>query len=101
MVKAALEGWERIIIQSDCKAIIDKIEKDLEDVVISTILPDIKLLKYNFEKCRFSFVRREINSISHGLARFVLNLKVVAYWKVSFPVWLLETVQADVEEQLL
>ena len=56
MVKAALEGWGRIIIESDCKAVIDRILKDMDNVVISTALQDIKLLKHNFEECCFSFV---------------------------------------------
>ncbi|XP_027151850.1 uncharacterized protein LOC113751902 [Coffea eugenioides] len=101
MVKAALEGWGRIIIESDCKAVIDRILKDMDDVVLSTVLQDIKLLKHNFEKCCFSFVRREFNSISHKSAKFALNLGSVVDWKACFPVWLLDSAQADVEEQLL
>ncbi|XP_071933905.1 uncharacterized protein [Coffea arabica] len=74
MVKAALEGWGRIIIESDCKAVIDRILKDMDNVVISTALQDIKLLKHNFEECCFSFVRRKFNSVSHKSAKFALNL---------------------------
>ncbi|XP_027177900.1 uncharacterized protein LOC113777055 [Coffea eugenioides] len=98
MVKVALEGWERIIIESDCKVVIDKTKKDTDDVVISTVLQDIKLLKHNFEECCFSFVRREFNSVSHKLARFALNLGFVADSKACFPVWLLDSAQADIEE---
>ncbi|XP_071913980.1 uncharacterized protein [Coffea arabica] len=98
MVKVALEEWERIIIESDCKVVIDKTKKDTDDVVISTVLQDIKLLKHNFEECCFSFVRREFNSVSHKLARFALNLGFVADSKACCPVWLLDSAQADIEE---
>ena len=96
-----MEGWERIIIESDCKVVINRIQKDTDDVVISTILQDIKLLKHNFEECCFSFVRREFNFVSHKLAKFTLNVGSVVDWKACFPVWLLDSAQADVEEQLL
>ncbi|XP_071923288.1 uncharacterized protein [Coffea arabica] len=101
MVKAATEGWEKIIIESDCKVVIDKIEKGMEDVVTSTVLQDIKLLQYNFEECWFSFVRRDFNFVSHSLAKFALKLDAIVDWKANFPVWLLDCAQADVEEQLL
>ncbi|XP_027109537.1 uncharacterized protein [Coffea arabica] len=101
MVKAALEGWERIIIESDCKVVIDRIQGDSDDVLISTVLQDIKLLKQNFKECCFSFVHREFNSVSHTFARYALNLGSIVDWKACFPVWLLDIAQADVEEQLL
>ena len=51
-----------------------------------------------FDKCCFSFTRRSNNYVSHYLAKFVINQIDVAEWKFNFPAWLLELVQADLQE---
>ena len=59
MGTATVEGWEKVIIETNCKTVVDKLENDAEDAVISTVLQDIKLLKYSFDECCFSFIRRK------------------------------------------
>ncbi|CDP14369.1 unnamed protein product [Coffea canephora] len=95
MLMAKQQGWRRVVFESDCKQLIDSINSGDGDSDIATILLDIVSLKSNFYKCCFSFTRRMNNSVSHSLAKLALSLDGPAEWKVVFPAWLLELLQAD------
>ena len=94
-------GWRKVELESDCKLVVDKINAKEEVASIATIQLDIWRLMKEFYKCCCSFTRRSNNYVSHYLAKFAITLIDVAEWKLSFPAWLLELVQADVQEQLL
>ncbi|XP_071926256.1 uncharacterized protein [Coffea arabica] len=95
MLMAKQQGWKRVVFESDCKHLIDSINRGDGDSEIATILLDIDSLKSNFYKCCFSFTRRMNNSVSHSLAKLALKMDDTAEWKVIFPAWLLELLQAD------
>ena len=95
MLMAKQQGWRRVVFESDCKQLIDSINKGDGDTVIATILLDIVSLKSNFYDSCFSFTRRMNNSVSHSLAKLTLSLDGPAEWKFVFPAWLLELLQAD------
>lgn len=69
------QGWKRVKFETDCKQVIDGINREDDDVVISTVASDIKKLKLNFDECCFSFTRTINNSVSHIIANFAINLK--------------------------
>ena len=58
-MKAKQEGLMRIMVQSDCKKVVDKIkERGALGPVIGTIVEDIWKLKQSFSKCHLSFIKR-------------------------------------------
>lgn len=86
---AKQNGWRKIMIQFDCKRIIDKIrEKNTEDSNIGVILFDILKISQDFAECYFSFIKREGNCVAHQLAKFTIHLIHEIVWKDSFPDWL-------------
>ncbi|XP_027086455.2 uncharacterized protein [Coffea arabica] len=101
MVIAKQMGWRKVELESDCKLVVDRINARKEEVSIATIQLDIWRIMKDFDKCCCSFTRRNNNYVSHYLAKFAITLIDVAEWKFSFPAWLLELAQADLQEQLL
>ncbi|XP_071909822.1 uncharacterized protein [Coffea arabica] len=94
---AKQNGWEKIMIQSDCKGIIDKINmKREEDLSIGVILFDILKIRLDFTECSFSFIKREVNCVAHQLAKFAINLVDENVWQESFPEWLNSLASKDV-----
>ena len=94
---AMKSGWRDIIIQSDCKSVVEKIKLErVEDPRASAVLFDILHLRKEFRNCTFSFVRRNANVVSHSLARFALNLVADIDWRNSFLSWLLRLANIDV-----
>ncbi|XP_071901099.1 uncharacterized protein [Coffea arabica] len=97
IIKAKHRGWNKVEIQSDCKLMVDKLnDRNAENPITGTILADNLLLSQGFEKCYFSFVRREGNCVSHKLAKFAISLKDEIYWLDSFPTWLTCLAKTDV-----
>ncbi|XP_027127808.1 uncharacterized protein [Coffea arabica] len=69
MQMAQEANWKAVEFQSDCKAVVDMINKENEqDTRVDTILEDIANMRCLFEKCTFSFVHRAGNSCAHSLA---------------------------------
>ncbi|XP_027182039.1 uncharacterized protein LOC113780435 [Coffea eugenioides] len=69
LLKAHQRQWSNIIIQSDCKRVVDK------------------LIEENAE--------REMG-VSHNLAKFAITITGEIEWRSSFPVWLVTLVKEDV-----
>ncbi|XP_071923282.1 uncharacterized protein [Coffea arabica] len=96
LLKALKENWTSILVLSDCKVLVDKLNlrnEDLSDTNI--ILRDIRTLSRSFWRSIFSFVKRECNTYSHGLAKFTTNLLNETRWKSIFPVWTSMAAQSD------
>lgn len=52
LIKAREEGWRKIVIESDCKTVVDKILNGaLADVSLGTVLEDIFCLQNAFQEC--------------------------------------------------
>lgn len=49
MVEAKKQGWRKVIFESDCKQVVDKINAEEEDAKIATVLCDIKSTKNEFD----------------------------------------------------
>ncbi|XP_071920735.1 uncharacterized protein [Coffea arabica] len=97
MTIAMKSGWRDIIIQSDCKSVVEKIKLErVEDPGANAVLFDILHLRKEFRNCTFSFVRRNANMVSHSLARLALNLVADIDWRNSFLSWLLRLANIDV-----
>nr|XP_027060685.1 probable carboxylesterase 15 [Coffea arabica] len=76
-------GWQRIEVQSDCKAITEKIHKRcMEESPIATIMEDIGQLSDMFQYCTFSFVYRDGNRCARKMAQFATEL--VSNYKLIF-----------------
>ena len=94
---AKQKGWRKVLIQSDCKGIIDKINaRKAADPHIGVILFDILKLRQVFTECSFSFIKREGNFVAHHLAKFAINLMNDFEWQDSFPEWLTSLARNDV-----
>ena len=97
LVLAKQNGWRNIIIQTDCKRIVDQIrDGKLNDHLAGAVLFDIIALSKDFSSCLFSFVKREGNNVTHQLAKFALKLVSEIAWKESFPSWLSSIAKMDV-----
>ncbi|XP_071933079.1 uncharacterized protein [Coffea arabica] len=89
-------GWQRIEMQFDCKAAIEKIHKrGMEESPIATIMEDIRQLSDMFQYCTFSFVYKDGNRCAHKMAQFATRLVSNVIWKQSFPMWLKESIHED------
>ncbi|XP_071933729.1 uncharacterized protein [Coffea arabica] len=96
LVMAKEAGWREIEVQSDCKAVIERIHtKGREEAPIGTILEDIKQLCGMFQCCTFLFINRDGNRCAHQMAQFATKLVFNVIWKQSFPLWLKESIQED------
>ena len=73
MLMAKQQGWRRVVLESDCKQLIDKINGGEGDSTIATVLSNIVSLKSNFYECCFSFTRRMNNSVSHYFTKLTLS----------------------------
>ncbi|XP_071927613.1 uncharacterized protein [Coffea arabica] len=94
---AKMNGWRNIIIQSNCKRIIDQIrEGNLNDHLAGAVLFDILVISKDFSSCLFSFIKREGNNVCHHLIKFALNLVSEIAWMDSFPSWLISLAKDDV-----
>ena len=78
MLLAKQQGWSRVEFETDCIQVVNGISREEDDVIISTVVSDIRKLKSNFDKCCFTFTSRVNNSVSHNLAKMAINLKVSA-----------------------
>ncbi|XP_027173470.1 uncharacterized protein LOC113773121 [Coffea eugenioides] len=97
LIIAKQKGWGKIVLQSDCKAIIDKLNvKSAEYLSVGVILFDILKLRMDFIECSFSFVRRGVNSVAHHLAKYALRVVDEKVWQESFPDWLCSLASKDV-----
>ncbi|XP_027165365.1 uncharacterized protein LOC113765398 [Coffea eugenioides] len=89
-------NWKAVEFQSDCKEVVDMINKeDKQQTRIAIILEDIANMRCLFEQCTFSFVHRTGNGCAHSLAKFAVKLTKNVEWEVCFPMWLLERAQNE------
>ncbi|XP_027170528.1 uncharacterized protein LOC113770308 [Coffea eugenioides] len=87
--KAIEENMTSLLIMSDCKAVVDRINTGCQGLTsMDMLIEDIRQLSCSFWKCTFFHIRREMNMCSHGLAKLAINLIQETRWKQSFPVWL-------------
>ena len=52
---------------------------------LNVLLRDIARLREDFDSCRFIFVRRQGNLVSHSVAKFASKLKYDVTWGHCFP----------------
>ena len=72
MVKAAEEGYQNIILESDCKAVMNKLSiKNCRDAAGETVMENSLALSPQFLQCKYSYVSKNINAAS--LLLFVFN----------------------------
>ncbi|XP_027067691.1 uncharacterized protein [Coffea arabica] len=89
-------NWKEVDFQSDCKEVVDMINKEKDQHTrIATVLEDIANMRCLFEQCTFSFVHRAGNSCAHSLAKFAVKLTTNVEWEECFPMWLHESAQKD------
>ncbi|XP_027152666.1 uncharacterized protein LOC113752810 [Coffea eugenioides] len=95
MIVAQQQGWRSVEFEVDCSQVVKAVCSEEEDVVIATIVHDIRILRLKFDECCFTFTNRVNNFVSHKLAKVAITLEQNTEWKENFLVWLLEQVQAD------
>ncbi|XP_071916172.1 uncharacterized protein [Coffea arabica] len=87
--KAIEKNMSSLLILSDCKAVVDRINVGCQGLnSLDMLIEDIRQLSRSFWKCSFFHIRREMNLCSHRLAKLAVNLVQETRWKQSFPVWL-------------
>ena len=87
--KAIEKNMASLLILSDCKAVVDRINTGCQGLTsMDMLIEDIRQLSRSFWKCTFFHIRREMNMCSHGLAKLAINLIQETRWKQSFPIWL-------------
>ncbi|XP_021717256.1 uncharacterized protein LOC110685101 [Chenopodium quinoa] len=64
-------GFQEVILESDCKLIIEKLTKKSAALEMDMVLGDILALCSNFMSVKWSHVRRDGNCVAHNLAKFV------------------------------
>uniref|UniRef100_A0ACD5ZYS9 Uncharacterized protein n=1 Tax=Avena sativa TaxID=4498 RepID=A0ACD5ZYS9_AVESA len=63
-------SFQRIVLVSDCLALIQRISSPVRDrSILGTVVGDIKALKMDFQSCLFRFSSRKTNVVAHKLAR--------------------------------
>lgn len=88
-VKAAEEGYQDIILESDCKAVMNKLSsKNCRDAAGERVLEDILALSPLFLQCEYSYGSKNINATSHQVANFATQLGKDIRWKNFRPMWI-------------
>ena len=83
------QQWASLEIQSECKALIVRLNEEAEDESqLAVIIRDIKQLKASFWKCNFYLVSQHKDRVSFNLAQFATKLIHDVKWERSFPLWL-------------
>ncbi|XP_071904276.1 uncharacterized protein [Coffea arabica] len=96
LLMAKQAGWTKIIIHTDCKSVVEQINRCSEyDYSTATILEDVQELSLGFERCSFVFIPRTENQISHALAQYAVKLIHDIDWEHDFPIWLTDLVKKD------
>ncbi|XP_071933973.1 uncharacterized protein [Coffea arabica] len=97
MLKALEEGWTSLLIHSDCKGLVDRINHKCFGLsLLDVLVEDIVHLRRSFWRCSFIFIGREYNRTNHDLAKFAINLIDETRWELDFPVWLRTEAHKDV-----
>ena len=69
-----LQDFENVIIDSDAKAIVQMIRRELaQDFWLECLLADIESLARRMQSVLFVFVPRESNKVAHSVAKFVFK----------------------------
>jgi hypothetical protein len=64
------EGWNRIVLASDCLAVIQRIKAPERDrSLVGVVVEDIKFLAHSLSSVTFRHVSRLCNNSAHTLAR--------------------------------
>uniref|UniRef100_A0ACD5WWJ1 Uncharacterized protein n=1 Tax=Avena sativa TaxID=4498 RepID=A0ACD5WWJ1_AVESA len=75
------EGYPRVIVASDCLAVINHIGMAIPDrSLCGPVIEDVKRLARSFESCDFKHVYRVLNVAAHNLAR-KCEFSVDAVWR--------------------
>lgn len=86
------ENWRMIIVESDSKISIDSIldHTSCPQWAISSLVPDIWLLKKSFVLCLFFWVKRSGNTVAHEeqSTHYSLFLPFISVRTISQPLWL-------------
>lgn len=83
---AARNGWARIVVESDSKAIIQELENDEEDELrwdTIAIIQDMRVERGSFVLCYFVWIRRSLNSTADYVAKKVLHGECPYDWFVN------------------
>lgn len=83
MVFAAACGVKFLILESDCKLVVDKLKAKRQDdrTYEGSILDEIWKLSDQFEICRFSFTRRTGNQVANSLAKLAHDKPNNVWWE--------------------
>ena len=68
---AMCHGWDPIIIESDCKKVVDDLGSELVGMSkLGLLYADIRELKPHFQNCCIAYVSRKGNHAAYKLARW-------------------------------
>lgn len=96
MICAHQQGWGKLEIQSDSKALVQCLNlKGCPTQDSLTIAEDIYLLTSMFVDCKFLFGHRKWDRTSVALASFALEESISKSWKNVFPSWIVKLDQDD------
>ncbi|KAM2237501.1 hypothetical protein TB1_012105 [Malus domestica] len=91
-----LQGFDNVIVESDAKAIVLMIRKELiHDFRIGCVLGDIENLARRMHAVSFVFAPRESNTAAHLVAKFVFKEGREFVWDCIGPEFLFNTLAID------
>lgn len=97
LLLAQQNGWQKVDIQVDIKALAQCLQAKATPVVEATVIAeDIYLLAMMFESCKFSYGHRSRNRASSRLAWMAHRRFLSKSWKADFPLWLLDLAMQDI-----
>lgn len=85
----------KIILESDCLALVQACRKEIQCGEIFGILQDIEQIKQSFEICGFTWIHRSGNSAAHTLARMGQQNRLQGNWFCNLPLQLQEVVNRE------
>lgn len=93
---AANQSWPRIILEGDCKTIIDTLNGGgRRHYSVQAILDNLLVAGAQFSSLVFSFCYRVCNSGAHRLARWAVSGVSDRVW-VECPIWLSDIMYSDI-----
>jgi hypothetical protein len=90
------EGYSRVIVGSDCLAVVQRITSPHPDrSFCGPVIEDVKIMARSFESCVFRHVYHVLNIVAHNLAKSC-EFSLATVWRGVLPGCIQEAICNDI-----
>ncbi|XP_057453159.1 uncharacterized protein LOC130745025 [Lotus japonicus] len=85
VILAANLGWNRILVESDCLALVETCKGNMQLAEVRAIMDDVYELRKHFNYCEFRWTNRACNTPAHLVAQLAYHNELNSNWIFSPP----------------